>query len=186
MGTQFGLEYYGLNTSAAGQNWNEANVAFNTAPGLLYDGDVTTKGYNPATTTALGTRDFLPIHASNNLPVGYQWDFSSPALKTFVQNAITSGSQFITMLAGIREGEAGYNYIFSSNDDTALLAQTNFDPDGGGPLPSGPSPNSAASNANGQWAPRLILSANPVPEPISAVILAVGALAATMLTRYRR
>jgi hypothetical protein len=117
------------------------------------------------------------------LPVGHAWDFSSPALKSFVQGAITGGSQFVTILAGIDQGEAGYNYIFASNDDTALLTQTNFDPDGAGELPQGPSPNSGASSAAGQWAPKLIFAA--VPEPGTFVLFAFGWVAVGVL-RCRR
>jgi PEP-CTERM motif len=182
-GTQFGLEYHALNLTAPGQNWDEATVTYTTAPGLTLDSNVVTKDYN-ADTTLLGTLDYLPIHVSNHLPVGYAWDFSSPNLTSFLQSAITNGNTLVTFLVGVNNGATGYNYIFGSNDASALLNDTAYDPDGAGPLPSGPSPNSGASNANGDWAPKLIL--NPVPEPSSIVLLAAGAAGLAAVGRLRR
>jgi PEP-CTERM motif len=191
-GTQYGLEYHALNLAAAGQNWNEANVAYNTAgsfvaaPGLTYDNNVATKDYN-ADTTLLGSRPWLPIPPSNHLPVGDNVDFQSAALTAFITSAITGGSQFVTFLVGVDSGEAGYNYIFGSNDATQLLADTAWDPDQfNSPPDNQASPNSASLNTDGRWAPKLILSALPVPEPTSVALAGLAALAAGALLRRRK
>jgi hypothetical protein len=184
-GVQFGLEYYGLNTSAAGQNWDEGNVTYQTAPGLTNDSNVLTKDFN-SDTTLLGTRDFVPIHTSNFLPVGFSWDFTSDGLVSFIQNAITGGAQFVTILASRTEGSNNFNYIFSSNDETTLQTQGNYDPDGGGPLPQGVGPYSASPAAAGKWEPMLIFSDTPIPEPASATLLLLGSLlVATSIRRER-
>src|SRR5262245_46498026 len=188
-GNQYGLEYHALNLNAPGQNWNEANVAYNTsgllvaAPGLTYDNNVTTKDYN-ADTTLLGTRPWLPIPPSNHLPVGEIVDFRSPGLTNFVQSAIAANKQFITFLVGVDAGEAGYNYVLGSNDATQLLSDTAWDPDAfNSPPDNQASPNSASPNTNGAWAPKLIFS---VPEPTSVILAGLAGLAACAAIRRRR
>lgn len=172
-GTQFGLHYYGLKTTAANQNWDESTVTYTTAPGLTFDDNVATKDYN-SDATHLGDLDFLPIQANNNLPVGFAWDFAGAGLTSFLSDALEAGADSVTFLVGINEGSSGYNYIFASNNVANLLAQTNWDPDGGGPEPSQTSPFSGADNTAGQFAPRLILS---VPEPGSVALFGMAALA---------
>ena len=171
-GTQFGLSYYGLSTTAADQTWAEATVTYATAPGLTLDSNVATKDYN-ADTTHLGDLDFLPIQPSDELPVGFLWQFSSPALTTFITNAVTAGADQVTLLVGINQGAAGYNYIFASNDAATLLTHASWDPDGSGPEPAQAAPLSGADNSQGQFAPRLILD---VPEPGSLAALGIAAL----------
>lgn len=171
-GTQFGLSYYGLSTTAAGQTWSEDTVTYATAPGLTLDSDVATKDYN-ADTTPLGNLDFLPIAPSDELPVGYAWDFRSPALSSFIAGAVASGANEVTLLVGINEGAAGYNYIFASNDAPALLNHTTWDPDGSGPELAQTAPLSGADNSAGQFAPQLMLN---VPEPSGLAALGLAAL----------
>jgi len=179
---QYGLEYWALNTSAPGQNWDEGTVTYNTAPGILNDNSVATHNDQTADMTKLGQLDFQPVHVSNFLPVGTPWDFQSPALTAYITNAVTNGVQFVTIMAGRYNGRTNQQYIFSSNDDVNLLSQTNYDPDGSGPMPGGQTvPNSGASAAGGKFAPKLILA---IPEPASLALFAFGIVA--LANRQRR
>lgn len=183
-GVQFGLRYRMLKTTAPGQNWDEGLVTYANAPGITNDSNPGTKEADfSADTLLLGDKAFLPIHVSNNLPVGYAWDYSSPALSSALQQAVTAGATQLSFLVSRFEGASGFNYIFASNDSATLLAnQTNYDPDGSGPLGQTTSPNNGASNALGQWAPKLILT---IPEPGSLALLVLGSVAAVAARKRR-
>lgn len=163
----YGLQYHGLLPTATGQSWDESTVSFQNAPGLTYDAGTAatptglgTPGYN-SDTTPLGTADFPEITTGNVL-VGEAIDFSSAALKQLVLDAVTAGNSSVTILAGLKDPYvSGYNYIFASNDTTALLTQA-------------ASPFSASSNADGRYAPTLFIGV--VPEPTSLAALALGGL----------
>lgn len=164
---RYGLQFHGLNPSAAGQDWNESTVSFQNAPGLTYDaGDNTTPtglgtpGYN-ADTTPLGTFDFPQI-TSGSVLVGEAFDFSSPALKQLVLDAVNAGNPSVTVLAGLYDPYvSAYNYIFAGNDTASLLNQP-------------ASPLSSSPNTGGRYAPALFIGV--VPEPASLGALALGGL----------
>jgi hypothetical protein len=170
----YGLQYHGLVPTATGQNWDESTVSFQNAPGLTYDAGTNTTptglgtpGYN-SDTTPLGTADF-PTIATGNVLVGTAIDFSSPALTQLVLDAINAGNSSVTILAGLKDPYvSGYNYIFASNDTTALLTQA-------------ASPLSGASNADGRFSPTLAIGI--IPEPASLGALALGGL---LLSRRRK
>lgn len=164
----YGLQYHGLNPTAAGQNWDESTVSFQNAPGLTYDAGTSatptglgTPGYN-SDTTPLGTTNFPEITTGNVL-VGEPIDFSSAALKQLVLDAVTAGNSSVTVLAGLYDPYvSGYNYIFASNDTANLLNQA-------------ASPLSLSPNTGGRYSPTLFIGV--VPEPASLSALALGALA---------
>ena len=199
--TQFGLNYYGLNVGAAGQNWVENTVTWVTAPGILTeDTDPGTAGlqrsndtadWDPSNTTSLGFLPFSPPDPANHLAVGSAWDFSSPALSNLVAAAVAAGQQTVTLYVQADPAASGFNYIFAQKDTPSLLVDGAWDPDGSGEALSGPSPYSGASNANGEFSPKLFISDSaiepfPVPEPSGLAIVGLAAGAALRRARRRR
>lgn len=166
-GIQYGIQTHVLlpGASSAAQHWAESALRYDNAPGLTYDGNISSADdldYN-ADSALIGTTPF-PLNGTANVLVGTPVDVSNAAMKQAVLDAVTAGNDSITFLTRIYDPfVSGYNYIFASNDTTALLTQA-------------ASPLTGASNADGRFSPALFIGV--VPEPTSLATLALGAIVA--------
>lgn len=127
------FQYYALKPEAANQLWEEPAVNFRTAPGLVYDGDMSTRGFT-SDTTFVGELPF-----SGTKPPGTALDFQSQALTEVMLNALDyhkshGGTPVVTMFVALKEGSpTGHNYVVKSRQaDSAyglgLLSGQQYDP----------------------------------------------------------
>ena len=199
-----GLAFYGLDRDHPGNAWEEGTLTYANAPGLVSDGDNGTKDYDfvdpdgagsaRAPLTALGVGLFPLVPPQNHQPVGGEILFSSANLNAFIQQALDSGKQSVTIVAGVvHDGKIpvndwkNFNYLFNPKEKITLEADTNYDADTTDPNNPLGSPWSGASNAtdaNGfsPFSPQLILT--PIPEPGSITLAAMAGLG--LLARRRR
>lgn len=182
-----GIAIYGLNKQALG-NWDESTITYLNAPGITFDGDVGTKDWN-ADLTFLGVAQFPAMGTQNWNPVGGQLVFQSAHLDNFVNTAITAGWGSVTLVGTtLHGGDApfpnwiNFNYLFNPKEMLTLNADPNYDSDTTDPNNALGSPWSAASNANGEFSPSLLLAV--VPEPTSLVLFGVAAIS-SLLGRRR-
>ncbi len=152
-----GLAVYGLNNDAL-SNWVESTINYLTAPGLTADGDVGTVDVN-SDLTFLGTVEFPDIGTQNHLPVGGELRFCSDNLDGFVKNALDNAYTSVTLVSmRIHGGDVplanwlNFNYLFNPKEQTILNDDSNYDPDGQGPVGS---PWSGADNSTGAFSPAL-------------------------------
>ncbi len=75
-----------------------------------------------------------------------------------------------------------YNYLMMPKEMLQVAIDSNYDPDGSGPLPSGPGPFSGMSNATGQFSPQLIIT---VPEPSSLLLIGLAVAGLAMVGRRK-
>jgi hypothetical protein len=136
------LNIYGLNDNASGQNWDEATVQFDGAPGLVFDSDSSTRGLVGADTTLLGG------NILENATEGAVLSFSDADLISFL-NADTDG--LVTFLIE-RETNVGGQARFASKEATTLDS-------GGTPV------------AAGTYASYLQVDATAIPEPGTYALL---------------
>ena len=137
----YDLNIYGLNDNVSGQNWDEATVQFNSAPGLTFDGDSDSRGRVDADTTLLGG-------ITENASEGVLLSFSDADLISFL-NADTDG--LVTFLIE-RETNVSGQARFASKEATTLGS-------GGTPV------------AAGTYASYLQLDATAIPEPATYALL---------------
>jgi len=176
IGPNTGWDYYVLDPTVPGANWDELTITPNTAPGLYIDGDYTTKpiydflgDLNPGL-TYLGRRLYDDQYlVSGHLAVGAPFDFvlaPGSALHQAVQTALSTDHKTVTVIMYIAHNAdndnaqwINFNYLFNPKEMTTL----NNDP---------ASPWGGMSNANGEFSPSLIF----VPEPTTMVLLGLGGL----------
>lgn len=178
-GVRAGLQVYGLDVNDPGNAWAEGNINYLTAPGLTFDGLKGDSDYNLSKLSLLGNINFPDIVPQNWFPVGGNMDLSGPALESFLTSAISANKPSVTFVAGLQydgnplvSGTSITNrtYLFvhkgiTTLNDPAYDADT-FDPTN----PIG-GPNHLASNANGEFSPRLVLQTG-VPEPSTMALVA--------------
>ncbi len=194
-GVRAGFSMMALRPGASGQDWQEGNdstagdMAYHTAPGLVYDANMRTKDYYGPDLQFM-TATPAPDVGVGSLPVGYALDFNhnvdnpeDDRILQFLADAISAGNTTVTFLIGATQDGSpllsgssitNFNYVFASKEVQALRSQLS----GVGP-DNGPSPWSGASNANGEFSPKLVI----VPEPASLTLLGLGGLG---LLRRRR
>ena len=184
-GANTGFDYYVMDPTLFGADWDEATITPMTAPAYHYDGDFKTKGTgtpsSPTTgLTYLGTQLFdsadLVGTTSPHLLVGSAFDLvTSPGspLHSAIMMAKTTKHRTVTVAMGIAHdwdtpnaSWVNMNYLFNPKEIDPLR-------------PDSDSPYSEASNANGEFAPALIT----IPEPSSIIFLV---LAGGMMVRQRQ
>lgn len=199
-----GLAFYGLDRDHVGNAWEEATLTYANAPGLVSDGDNGTKDYDfvdpdgagslRAPLTPLGVGLFPLVPPQNHHPVGGEILFSSANLNSFIQQALNSGKQSVTIVAGlVHDGKVpvndwkNFNYLFNPKEMTTLNADPSYDADTTDPnnplgSPWGGASNATDANGFSPFSPQLILT--PVPEPGSITLAAFAGLG--LLARRRR
>jgi hypothetical protein len=174
-GPNTGMDYFVLDPTLTGANWDELTITPVTAPGYAFDGNFMTKatgtpGSPTAGLTYLGKqrfRDLVP--PENNLPVGENFDFVAAAgspLHSAILAAQGTAHQTVTVVMGAQHewdnpngNWLNFNYLFNPKDQTTL--------------------NDGRDNSQGQFAPALIT----IPEPGSVALLSLAGVA---LVRRRR
>ena len=185
-GENTGFDYFVLNPTAAGADWDELTIAPTTdavagtvqAPGYYYDGDLGTKahtdpifGLHPDL-TYLGFNQFDSadlVGSSPHLPVGGAFNFTlsaGSALHLAIAEAQATDHQTVTIImsiahdaVGVDTNWLGFNYLFNPKEMTTL----NNDAD---------SPWGGWSNDLHIFSPML----TNVPEPATMVLLGLGGL----------
>lgn len=177
IGPNTGWDYYVLDPTTPGADWNESTITPNTAPGLYIDGDYTTKPIydflgelNPEL-TYLGQRLYDDEYlVSGHLAVGAPFDFvlsAGSALHQAIAKSLQeTDHKTVTVVMYIAHNAdndnaqwINFNYLFNPKEMLVL----NSDP---------ASPWGGMSNANGEFSPSLIF----VPEPATLVLLGLGGL----------
>jgi hypothetical protein len=188
-----GLQLYALDMNHAGNNWDEATITFNTAPGMLpQDGLNGIQDYDtsPGNLILLGTQDFTTVTPQNRQPVGGTLEFASPALRQFLINAKTAGKTAVTLVAGTsHDGDPAYNnltnfnYLFNPKEQLTINTDAGYDADTTDPNNPLGAPFSGASNANGRFSPTLFI--HTVPEPGTLALVGMGWLVVLAWIRRR-
>jgi hypothetical protein len=185
-GTRTGLAIYGLDPNAAGADWAEDAITYNTAPGIMPDLDVGTKDFT-SDLTLLGTVLFPNIGNQNWLPVGGQLVFEGAGLSQFVADTIMGGASSITLVATtLHGGDApfrdwiNFNYLFNPKEQTTLNNDPNYDVDVTDPN-NLTGDYTSKDNSNGAFSPSLYLPV--VPEPTSMALMGIGAAALLIFRR---
>ncbi|MDC0935805.1 PEP-CTERM sorting domain-containing protein [Pirellulales bacterium] len=186
-GPNTGFDYYVLDPTIAGADWDEAAItpvsASTDGIGYVLDGDFSTKGTGTPGApspglTYLGTNlfDSGQIGTGGHLDIGDNFDLTVGAgspLHTAILTAQGTGHQTVTVAMAIAHEASNpnsnwlnFNYLFNPKEQDPL----NDDPD---------SPLGGSDNSTGRFAPQLLT----VPEPASIGLLAIGSVA---LLRRRR
>jgi hypothetical protein len=199
-----GIAFYGVNRALpGGSTWDEATITYQTAPGLAGGGDfdngtkdfetVDPDGAGPLVQPLipLGVKLFPVLGNQNRLPVGGELKFTSNALNSFVQSALTNGDPALTIVACIvHDGLVpindwkNFNYLFNPKEQLTLTTDTAYDSDTTDPNNPLGSPWSGASNAedaNGfsPFSPQLGI----VPEPSALGLFGLAGAALALVRR---
>lgn len=182
IGPNTGWDYYVLDPTMDGADWDESTITPETAPGLYVDGDYTTKPIydflgqlNPGL-TYLGQRLYDDQYlVSGHLAVGAPFDFvlnPGSALHQAIEAAQSTNHQTVTIVMCIAHNAdndnpnwINFNYLFNPKEMTTLNNDA-------------ASPWGGMSNADGRFSPQL----TNVPEPTTMVLLGLG----TLLLRKKR
>lgn len=176
IGPNTGWDYYVLDPTMPGADWDELTITPNTAPGLYVDGDFTTKpiydflGDLNQGLTYLGTQLYDSSRmVSGRLLVGDKFTLiNNPgsALHDAIVAAQGTDHQTVTIVMTIAHNAdndnpqwINFNYLFNPKEKLTL------DKD---PL----SPWGGLSNENGEFSPAL----TNVPEPTTLALLGLGGL----------
>ncbi len=189
-----GWDYFVLDPTMEGANWDEMTITPENAPGYTYDGLYETKGQYTVDPfegavlndglTYLGQQLYSSagmVGTTSHLPVGGAFDFTlgaGSALHDAIIAAQATDHKMLTIIMGIAhdyvEGETpsqwvNFNYLFNPKEMTTL----NSDPD---------SPWSGMANDASNdyfFSPTLL----HIPEPATMVLLGLGGL---LLGRKRK
>jgi hypothetical protein len=163
-----GLQYWGLDSDVAGQNWAEGQTGANTPwnagtpfPGLTHDSDLTTLPINASDTTSLGS-----ISWGVGPTQGATVAFSDQNLVDFLKN----GSGDLVTFFALRLNASPTTQIRFASKENELIGNTGAPPLGTPVISS-------------ERAPRLVLTL--IPEPASIALLGLGGLALVGLARRR-
>lgn len=188
-GVRAGLNVWGLDPADPGNSWDEATINYLTAPGIDFDFELGESDIDPTKTSFLGNIDFPDIPPQNWFPVGGNLDLSGPALEGFLADAIGAGAPSVTLIAGMQQdgdplvsGASITNrtYLFVHKGITTLNDPA-YDADINDPNNPTGGPFHMASNANGEFSPRLVF--NEIPEPTTGLLVALAA--AALMARRR-
>ena len=151
-----GLEFWGLHSDVAGQNWTEGalNMPWNTAnpfPGLIHDDDLSTFPIVAADTTTLGTLTWGVAPTQ-----GAVLNFGSSSLNSFMQ---------------LGSGDLVTFFLFRTSPKSAQIRLTSKETENLGDTGTNP----LGAIVSDTFAPRLVLEIRDsvpgaVPEASSAVI----------------
>jgi hypothetical protein len=133
--TNQSLRVYGLENSAADQDWDQATIDFDSAPGLEFDGDSTSRGRVDSELLLLGALN------TGTVAEGDVISFSNPDLNVFLNLLMyrsTGPDNLVTLLIE-RQNTSNAQALFASAEASQLAT------------------GSAA--AAGAYAPRLVLDA---------------------------
>lgn len=179
-----GLAVYGLDPEAEGADWDEMQITYGNAPGIVFnedlgvntDGDIGTKDFDSDVLTFLGTVEFPEIGSQNWLPVGEFLEFRSEDLNAFVGDAMAAGETEITLVSTVIHGGdtpfgnwINFNYLFNPKDQVVLNDDPNYDSDVTDPNNALGSPWSGADNSTGAFSPQLLVA----PEPSGLALLSM-------------
>jgi hypothetical protein len=196
------FDYYVLNPNHANANWNEATMTYFTAPGVVFDGNFTTKDLlvNPANLNFLGNNMVRPLNRTgsdpdslnieNRLPLGEAFDVTfapgSP-LHNAIVAAQATGHETVTLVTTLAHDTSSantawlnHNYVWTPKEKNPMNVDAAYDSDTTDPNnPLGSPHNGAANTAANPYAPQLIF----VPEPGS--VLLAGFCGVVCLLRRR-
>jgi hypothetical protein len=138
------LRVYGVEHSVGNQDWDESTAAFDNAPGLVFDGNSTTRGRVAGDLLLLGELN------TGTKSEGDTVSFANPDLTTFLNLLAyrTEGPADVVTLLVERQNTSSTQSLFASREATQLA--TGF------------------AAAAGTYAPRLLLQSVLVPAPILA------------------
>ena len=189
-GANTGFDYFVLDPTTAGADWDEETIAPTTAagvvqaPGYTYDGDFGTKPTDNSALTYLGQKLYDSADlVGGHMPVGGAFDFTlstGSALHTAIEEAQASDYQYVTIVMGIAH-EAdninggnwlNFNYLFNPKEQTTLNGDPTSPWDG------------MANDASTGYAFSPMLTNEPhIPEPATIALLGLGGL---LLRRKRK
>lgn len=178
IGPNTGWDYFVLDPTIDGANWDELTITPSNAPGYSLDNDYATKatGSPIAPTTGLYYlgRQLYDSTAliGGHLPVGGAFDFTLPAgslLHEAIQMAQATDHKTLTIVMGIAHDYdndntnwLNFNYLFNPKEMVKLNKDIT-------------SPWSEKSNANNDFSPMLTNEPH-IPEPATIVLLGLGGL----------
>ncbi|HOK95064.1 MAG TPA: PEP-CTERM sorting domain-containing protein [Anaerohalosphaeraceae bacterium] len=181
IGPNTGWDYFILDPTIDGANWDELTITPSNAPGYSLDNDYATK----ATGSPIAPTDGLYylgrqlydsaalVGTPAHLPVGGAFDFTLPAgslLHEAILMAQETDHKTLTIVMGIAHDYdndntnwLNFNYLFNPKEMTTLLKDT-------------ASPWSEKSNASNLFSPMLTNEPH-IPEPATMALLGFGGLA---------